>query len=112
MGLVADTARFLARIRRKLRVKKLHLIYIAGGMDDPSRAAITHGALAGVIGVSTNVLESAFNVREYSIYTDVNFLEDKPQISGEVAVSIAIWEIMAIGCGALRIFLKNRKKSD
>jgi hypothetical protein len=109
-GFVSGAAQLLLRMGRRVLIKRLMVRYVAAGMWDPATAAIAHGGISAVFGLSQGVLEQAFRIRRYRFESDVNFLSDKPEIYVEADISIAIWEITAIGIAALSLYLKSRGK--
>lgn len=99
----------LGKFRRKLTIDKLRFYYLATS-DDPCAAAISYGIAHAAMANVLAMLHEAFNIKEQDVRLRVDFLEDKPQFSIGVQLTIRIWQILYIGIVALVDFLKIHKK--
>ena len=111
-GVARSAVRVLTKLRRKVLIKQLTVAHIAGGRDNPSSAAVTYGALTAALGVTQEVLESAFKVRRYDLYANVNFNARETSVYVRAALSIAVWEIIYIAFGELSVKQQDAKITE
>ncbi|MDR3311194.1 MAG: hypothetical protein LBS90_07605 [Oscillospiraceae bacterium] len=108
--LVSEGVKLLATLRRRLIIKRLRIWYAGAGGDDAAAAALAYGGLSAIFGLSEVALEAAFRVREYDLRAGVDYLAAKPSYRAEADISVAVWEVIALGAGALRLLLRGMKK--
>ncbi|MDR1820865.1 MAG: DUF2953 domain-containing protein [Oscillospiraceae bacterium] len=106
--LISGGLDLLSSLKHKLLLRRLELVYIAPGLNDPASAAQMHGRLAGIAGFIYGAAQSAFRIRHEHIVTNTDFTRDEAYYLAEVSISIALWEILYIGIAALRLFLHSR----
>ncbi len=102
LPLVADAA---GRLKRKIRIDKLYLDFIAAAAD-PAVAALTFGGSNVAIGMILPLIEHNFHVKERRIRTAVNFGTDKPTVFIHAQLSLTVGQMVTLGLRLLIRFLK------
>ncbi|MDR0813486.1 MAG: DUF2953 domain-containing protein [Oscillospiraceae bacterium] len=108
--LVSTGLDLLPGLRHKLLVRRLEIIYIAPGLNDPASAAQMHGALAGMAGFIYGAVQSAFRVKREHIVTNTDFTQEKAYYFAEVSISVAVWEILYVSVAAQKQLLRSQNE--
>ncbi len=103
-----EALKVLGKVRRRLLIKELTVLYVQAG-GDPSKMAIAHGAALAALGFSQAALEGLFRVKQYNLHTSVDFLAEKPRIYVYAMFKMAVWEVLYIGFAGLMLILRSRK---
>lgn len=102
----------LGRFRRKLTVNIL-MLHIVSAADDPYNAAILYGWLNAAIPVLLPLAESAFNIRNSDIRTDVSFETTESAVDFKITLTISLARIFSIifaaGFAYLKFMIKSKR---
>ena len=96
----------LGRLRRKLLVKKLTVRFVSAD-EDPSKAALLHGASSAAFGAVIPVLENTFRIKRRDIRSCADFSATQPSIYVKAAISLAVWEAIYVFAAILPLFTKR-----
>lgn len=102
LPLVADAA---GRLKRKVRIDKLYLDFVAAA-SDPGLAALTFGGSNVAIGMILPLIEHNFHVKERRIRTAVDFNTDTPTVFIHAQLSLTLGQMSTLGLRFLIRFLK------
>lgn len=92
------------RLRRKIRVDKVYLDFIAAATD-PAMAAMEYGYANTVVGMIWPLLENNFIIKDRRIRTAVSFTAVKPTVYVYAALSLTIGQAAALGLRLAAQFL-------
>ncbi len=110
LPIVTDT---LGRLRRKIRIDRLDLDFIAGG-EDAAKTAMTFGRTNAAMGMLLPILDNTFEIKERRVRTGVDFTREENYLYLSAAFSITIGQLLAIllrfGTRALRAYIKLKEK--
>ena len=106
--LISGSLKLLRSLKRKIYIKKLYIHYIQGG-GDPFSMAMAHGTFSAVFGVTQAVLESQFRVRDYSLYSSVDYVADSPKIYARAEITMAVGQVISLGFSAILLFIRAKK---
>jgi hypothetical protein len=103
----------LGALKRRIRIDRLIVHYVAGGTD-AAQVAISYGKLsAGAAGVVA-LLDNNFKVKRQEVTMDVNFLAESPTIYLDAGLSLTVGQILYLavryGIASLKVFLRQRRK--
>ncbi len=111
LGLIKAVIKGFGVFGRKLNVDRFMLHYVAGGKD-PYDTAMTFGYVNGALSSLAPMCSKRFNVKDCSVWTDVDFTAEKMKIDAGIALTIRIGAIFrmvfTIIFGALWILIKNK----
>lgn len=96
----------LGKTRQRLRIKPLHLSVAFGGALDPAKAAETYGYVNAAMWTVMPALERLTYMPDPQIHTEIDFEDGKTRLTGEVAVSLQLRDLLAIGWALLRPVLR------
>ncbi len=103
----------LGKFGRAWKVDRFVLHYIAAG-DDPYDTAVTYGKVNAVLSSLAPVCSRRFQVKDCSVWTDVDFTADKTFLEGGLAMTINFWRINGvINCllfGALKVLIRSKRR--
>lgn len=106
--------RALARTRRGILVKPMHLAVTLGGMEDPAGAAQIYGWIQAAVWTGMPELERVLDIRDLQFHVDVDFCASETALEGTVGITLRIGTLLAVAFGvgipALRWFLQNQKR--
>ena len=102
LPLIADAA---GRLKRKIRIDKLNLDFIAAA-GDPAAAAMEYGYANAAVGMIWPLFEQNFKVKERRIRTAVDFSAPKPTVYVYAALSLTIGQALSLGLGLTVRFIK------
>ena len=109
LPLVGDAA---GRLKRKISIDNLNL-HVIWGDSDPADAAKGYGVANSAIHVLWPIVECNFNVKECDLSVDIDFEREKPEIIGDVKITITIGQcvslVTVLGIKALKIYLGMRR---
>lgn len=102
--------RTLSRFKRRLLINELTIFYLSAG-EDAAQTAMIFGAVSAGYGFVISFLENNFRIRKRDLRTAVDFQRQEPYIYIKAHFSLAIWEIVYIAIGLLKIILliSNKK---
>jgi hypothetical protein len=101
----------LSRLKRRLLIKRLKITYIAGGKD-PSQTAMSFGTANAVFSIIIPMLEDNFRIGKRDINIQADFISEEQKIYLDIAISIAVWEVVYIMIALLPIlFIKKTDKN-
>lgn len=102
------------KFRRKLRIDRLNLDFIAAGGLDAASGALQFGRASAAMGTATALLENSFQVKDMHLRTNVDFSLTEPVVSLNAALSLTIGQCVClgvwVGLRALKIVLSCRKE--
>ena len=102
----------LDRLRQKLHVRLLRLVFVSGA-PDPYDTALAFGCVNAVLGALTPLAERTLCIDERDIQTGVDFDAERPRIDARIVCTIRIGQIVAValifGVGYLKQKLQAKK---
>lgn len=102
----------LDRLRQKLHVRLLRLVFVAGA-PDPYDTALAFGCVNAALGALTPLAERTLCIDERDIQTGVDFNAERPCIDARIVCTIRIGQIVAValifGVGYLKQKLQAKK---
>lgn len=102
----------LDRLRQKLHVRLLRLVFVSGA-PDPYDTALAFGCVNAALGALTPLAERTLCIDERDIQTGVDFDADRPRIDARIVCTIRIGQIVAValifGVGYLKQKLQAKK---
>ena len=101
----------LGRLRRKLLIKRLTILYIAAG-SDPAKAAMAYGGANAAFGVILPLLEKSFRIKHRDLQARTDFDREKPEVYIDAIISIAVWEAVYIAFAVVPFVLKSISKTN
>ena len=111
--LVEITVKFLADLRRKIRVKNFQINMIMAA-DDPCDLAINYGKAWAAVGNLMPLLESVFIIKKRDVQVQCDFTADATRVLAKIDVTITLWRLVALavkfGVPAIREYLKYTNK--
>lgn len=103
LPLVAETA---GRFKRKIRVDRIYLDFIAAA-SDPAAAALAFGGANAALGMLWVLLEHNFNIKDRRIRTNVDFNAQFPTIYLFASFSLTIGQSVVLVLRLLFQFLRR-----
>lgn len=111
LGLIKAVIKGFGIFGRKLNVDRFMLHYVAGGKD-PYNTAMTYGYVNGALSSLAPMCSKRFDVKDCSVWTDVDFTAEMMKLDAGIALTIRIGAIFrmvfTILFGALWILIKNK----
>ena len=102
----------LDRLRQKLHVRLLRLVFVSGA-PDPYDTALAFGCVNAALGALTPLAERTLCIDERDIQTGVDFDAERPRIDARIVCTIRIGQIVAValifGVGYLKQKLQAKK---
>lgn len=102
----------LNRLRQKLHVRLLRLVFVSGA-PDPYDTALAFGCVNAALGALTPLAERTLCIDERDIQTGVDFDAERPRIDARIVCTIRIGQIVAValifGAGYLKQKLQAKK---
>ena len=102
----------LDRLRQKLHVRLLRLVFVSGA-PDPYDTALAFGCVNAALGALTPLAERTLCIDERDIQTGVDFDAERPRINARIVCTIRIGQIVAValifGAGYLKQKLQAKK---
>ncbi|MCL2079257.1 MAG: DUF2953 domain-containing protein [Oscillospiraceae bacterium] len=111
LALLAVIKGLLARLKRKLLIVKLCIIYTSAS-DNPAAAAIGYGAANAVYAVIMPILERHFRIKRKDLRAAADFESNKPGIYAKLSISMAIWECIYVLIALLPLFNMMEKTKE
>jgi hypothetical protein len=103
----------LGRFRRKLTVNTL-MLHVLSAADDPYNAAMLYGYLNSAIPLLMPLAESALNIRNCDIRTEVSFETTEPSVDFKITLTISLARIISIvfvaGFAYLKLMIKSKRE--
>jgi hypothetical protein len=114
-GLLPVIIQALGGLKKRIRIDRLIVHYVAGGTD-AAQVAISYGKLsAGAAGIVA-LLDNNFKVKRQEVTMDVNFLAESPTIYLDAGLSLTVGQILYLavryGIASLKVFLRQRRKQN
>lgn len=113
LPLVDIGLQFLGSFRRKLRVKRLEILYVMAG-GDPCDLALNYGKAWTAVGNLMPLLERIFIIKKRNIQVQCDFAADSAKISARLDITITVGRVVGIavkyGFKAIHEFLKIKNK--
>ena len=100
----------LDRLRQKLHVRLLRLVFVSGA-PDPYDTALAFGYVNAALGALTPLAERALRIDERDIQTGVDFQAGQPRIDARIVCTIRIGQIVVIALAFGVGFLKQKMHS-
>ena len=100
----------LDRLRQKLHVRLLRLVFVSGA-PDPYDAALAFGCVNAALGALTPLAERTLCIDERDIQTGVDFQAGQPRIDARIVCTIRIGQIVVIALTFGIGFLKQKMHS-
>ncbi len=107
----------IGKFGRAWHVDRFALHYVAAG-SDPYDTAMTYGWVNAALSSLAPLCRERFRVKDCSVWTDVDFTEDKTFLELGLAMTITLWRLFgvinSILFGALKVLIrsKRRKKKE
>lgn len=102
----------LDRLRQKLHVRLLRLVFVSGA-PDPYDTALAFGYVNAALGALTPLAERTLCIDERDIQTGVDFDAERPRIDARIVCTIRVGQIVAValifGVGYLKQKLQAKK---
>ena len=102
----------LDRLRQKLHVRLLRLVFVSGA-PDPYDTALAFGCVNAALGALTPLAERTLCIDERDIQTGVDFDAERPRIDARIVCTIRVGQIVAValifGVGYLKQKLQAKK---
>ena len=102
----------LDRLRQKLHVRLLRLVFVSGA-PDPYDTALAFGYVNAALGALTPLAERTLCIDERDIQTGVDFDAERPRIDARIVCTIRVGQIVAValifGAGYLKQKLQAKK---
>ena len=117
LELLRVVLRGIGKFGRAWHVDRFVLHYVAAG-GDPYDTAMTYGWVNAALSSLSPLCQKRFRVRDCSVWTDVDFTQDKTFLELGLAMTITFWRlngvINSLLFGALKILIrsKRRKKKE
>ncbi len=117
LELLRVALRSIGKFGRAWHVDRFVLHYVAAG-NDPYDTAMTYGWVNAALSSLSPLCQKRFQVRDCSVWTDVDFTQDKTFLELGLAMTITFWRlngvINSLLFGALKILIrsKRRKKKE
>ena len=108
ISIISDT---LGKLRRKLRVDELVLLYCSANAD-PAAAALAFGGASAIVGMLTAPLEQAFRIKKRDVRTAVSFTDTQPTVILKLCISVSLFSLL-LGMALpaiVRFFLAMRNR--
>ncbi len=103
----------IKRFNHAWKVDRFVLHYVAGG-GDPYDTAVFYGKLNAVLSSLAPVCSRRFQVKDCSVWTDVDFTADSFFLELGLAMTITLWRLLGVinrlGFGALKILLRSKRR--
>ena len=109
--LLDEVVNVLGKIKRRLLIKELTVLYVQAG-GDPAKMATNHGVALTALGLTQATLECFFRVKRYNLHTSVDFIADKSRVYVHATFTIAVWEVISIGFAVLMLILRSKKPKE
>ena len=110
LGLVKLGLQALDRLRQRLRVRLLRLVFVSGA-PDPYDTALAFGYVNAALGALTPLAERTLRIDERDIQTGVDFQTERPRIDARIVCTIRIGQIVVIVLAFGAGFLKQKLHS-
>lgn len=110
LGLVKLGLQALGRLRQRLRVRLLRLVFVSGA-PDPYDTALAFGYVNAALGALTPLAERTLRIDERDIQTGVDFQTERPRIDARIVCTIRIGQIVVIVLAFGAGFLKQKLHS-
>lgn len=110
LGLVKLGLQALDRLRQRLRVRLLRLVFVSGA-PDPYDTALAFGCVNAALGALTPLAERTLRIDERDIQTGVDFQTERPRIDARIVCTIRIGQIVVIVLAFGAGFLKQKLHS-
>ena len=94
-AVIPTVVQALNRLRRRLKVNQLTVIYTIAS-DDPADTAIKYGRVAAATSWLFPTLNSVLNIKKSFVKTQTDFVDTEDRIYICADVSIAVWELIYI----------------
>lgn len=101
----------LEKLKRKLVVNELTIHYIAAGTD-PAAAALYFGAASIGYGIIIPLIENNFTIKERDLRASVDFQATEPYIYVRAKLSLAVWELVYIAFGLVKILVTSENQKS
>ncbi len=105
--------RSLGRFGRKFKIDRFVFHFLAAGRD-PYNTVMTYNAVNAALSSLAPLCVERFHVKNTDVWTDIDFTTEDFHLDFAVAMTIRIGHffglIFAIGFGALKILLRNKKR--
>jgi hypothetical protein len=89
--------RALKRLRRGIRIHPLSLSVVLAGKEDPAKAAVSYGYANAAVWTVMPVLEQLLVIPDPGIHLGIDFEREKPEIRGQIGLSVRIGTLLALG---------------
>ena len=109
--MLGEATNVLGKIKRRLLIKELTVLYAQAG-GDPYKMAARHGAALTAMGLTQGALESFFRIKRYNLHTSVDFMAEQSRVYVHATLTIAVWEVLSIGFLMLMLILRSRKQKE
>jgi hypothetical protein len=105
----------LGALKKRIRIDRLIVHYVAGGTD-AAQVAISYGKLSAGAAAVVALLNNNFKVKRQEVTMDVNFLAESPTIYLDAGLSLTVGQILYLavryGIASLKVFLRQRRKQN
>ena len=103
----------IKRFNHAWKVDRFVLHYVASG-PDPYDTAVFYGKVNAVLSSLAPLCRQRFQVKDCSVWTDVDFTADDFFLELGLAMTITLWRLLGVinrlGFGVLRILLRSKRR--
>jgi len=110
LDMIPAVKKLLHRLRRRLCINRLTILYTAAG-EDPASTAMAFGASNAAIATVFPVIARSFRIRRRDIRTYADFDLKEPVIYINAAISLAVWEALYIITAVVPALLRYAGKA-
>ncbi len=98
---------FVARLGRRLHMKRLEVALVFGG-EDPANTAILYGKGCAMLGALEPAIDNVFHVKHKKLSADVDFLRSDLNITATVEIRFHLGMMIAVviylACRGLKLY--------
>lgn len=113
LELLRTVLKGIGKFGRAWRVDRFVLHYVAAG-DDPYDTAVTYGKVNAALSSLAPLCRRRFQVKDCSVWTDVDFTADKTFLEAGLAMTITLWRLFGVVntllFGALKILIRSKRR--
>ena len=110
--MLAPAWQTLGKLRRKLRIDRLELIYTIAGKDDPAGAAMQYGIICAGGGTLWPTIDRFFHVKTWDTDITVDFESSETVLYFQATASYRLGQLLAIAAAFFIQWIKINNKNQ